>query len=172
MGARCRLRRRLLLVLALPLTDEAGFALAFLWIGLALVAVAQRRARLRGDEPLHPRRRQDVTFAAAAFTLSWTHSVEKTRWEEDWQITPAGLEIVEARVKGSGAGMEPPEDAVLKNGWWVYAPKFRRRPEIVLAASGATGRGWSLCARGRMHGDRRGRRRAGVVIEPCGGEDQ
>ena len=21
-----------------------------------------------------------------AFTLAWTHSIEKTRWEEDWQI--------------------------------------------------------------------------------------
>ena len=55
-----------------------------------------------------------VTLAVAAFTLSWTHSVEKTRWEEDWAITPAGLQIVEARVKGSGAGMEPAEGAVLQ----------------------------------------------------------
>ena len=58
-----------------------------------------------------------ITLAASLFTLSWTHSVERVRWEEDWRVTPAGLEIVEARVKGSGAGMEPPPDAVLKNGW-------------------------------------------------------
>jgi hypothetical protein len=90
-----------------------------------------------------------IVLAATAFTLSWTHSVEKTRWEEDWRITPAGLEIVEARVKGSGAGMEPPPDAVFKDGWWVYAPKIPARPEIVLAASGATGSGWSLCAAGK-----------------------
>ena len=80
-----------------------------------------------------------TVLAVAAFTLSWTHSVEKTRWEEDWRVTPAGLEIVEARVKGSGAGMEPPEGAVLKDGWWTYAPKIGPRPAVMLAASGATG---------------------------------
>ena len=45
---------------------------------------------------------------AGALTLAWTHSVEKTRWEEDWREVAAGLELVEARVQGSGAGMEPP----------------------------------------------------------------
>ena len=87
-----------------------------------------------------------TVLAVSAFTLSWSHSVEKTRWEEDWRITPAGLEIVEARVKGSGAGMEPPEGAVLKNGWWVYRPTVGARPTVKLAASGATGAGWTLCA--------------------------
>lgn len=90
-----------------------------------------------------------VTMAVAAFTLSWTHSVERSRWEEDWRVTPAGLEIVEARVKGSGAGMEPAEGARLVDGWWVYAPKLKPQPSIVLAASGATGAGWTLCAAGR-----------------------
>ena len=85
-------------------------------------------------------------LAVSAFTLSWTHSVEKTRWQEEWQVTPAGLEIVEARVKGSGAGMDPPEGAVLKDGWWTYVPKIGARPVVRLAASGATGAGWMLCA--------------------------
>ena len=87
-----------------------------------------------------------TVLAVSAFSLSWTHSIEKTRWEEDWRVTPAGLEIVEARVKGSGAGMEPPEDAVLKDGWWSYRPAFGALPTLVLAASGATGAGWRLCA--------------------------
>jgi hypothetical protein len=87
-----------------------------------------------------------TVLAVSAFTLSWSHSVEKTRWEEDWRITPAGLEIVEARVKGSGAGMEPPEGAVLKDGWWVYSPEIGVQPTVRLAASGATGAGWTLCA--------------------------
>jgi hypothetical protein len=90
-----------------------------------------------------------VTLAVAAFTLSWTHSIEKTRWEEYWKVTPAGIELVEARVKGSGAGMEPPHDSVLKDGWWVYAPKIPPRREVALATSGATGEGWSLCAEGQ-----------------------
>jgi hypothetical protein len=85
-------------------------------------------------------------LAVSAFTLSWAHSVEKTRWEEDWRVTPAGLEILEARVKGSGAGMEPPEGAVLKDGWWTYAPNLGARAVVRLAASGTTGGGWTLCA--------------------------
>jgi hypothetical protein len=87
-----------------------------------------------------------TVLAISAFTLSWTHSVEKTRWQEDWRVTPAGLEILEARVKGSGAGIDPPEGATLKDGWWIYAPKVGVRPVINLAASGATGGGWTLCA--------------------------
>ncbi|AWC20644.1 MULTISPECIES: DUF1850 domain-containing protein [Aminobacter] len=90
-----------------------------------------------------------VTMAVAAFTLSWTHSVEKTRWEEDWLVTPAGLEIVEARVRGSGAGMEPAEGARLVDGWWIYVPRLGPQPSVMLAASGATGAGWTLCAEGR-----------------------
>jgi hypothetical protein len=92
-----------------------------------------------------------VTLAVAAFTLSWTHSVEKTRWQEDWTITPAGLQIVEARVKGSGAGMEPAEGAVLRDGWWVYVPKLAPQRKLVLGASGATGEGWTLCAADICH---------------------
>jgi len=85
-------------------------------------------------------------LAVSAFTLSWTHSIEKTRWQEDWRVTPAGLEIVAARVKGSGAGMEPPQGAVLDDGWWSYRPKVGPQPTVRLAASGATGAGWTLCA--------------------------
>jgi hypothetical protein len=87
-----------------------------------------------------------TVLAVSAFTLSWTHSVEKTRWEEYWRVTPAGLEILEARVKGSGAGMDPPEGSVLKDGWWTYKPRIGLRPTVNLAASGATGGGWMLCA--------------------------
>ena len=48
------------------------------------------------------------TFALSLFTLSWTHSVEKIEWQEDWIINDNQLEIVEARVQGSGAGMAVP----------------------------------------------------------------
>ena len=87
-------------------------------------------------------------MAVSAFTLAWTHSVERTTWEEDWLVTPAGLELVEARIKGSGAGMEPPDDAILLDGWWVYRPSVPPRKEVTLAASGATMSGWRLCAEG------------------------
>lgn len=87
-----------------------------------------------------------LVLAATAFTLSWTHSVERSRWEEDWQITPAGLAIVEARIRGSGAGMEPSAEAELENGWWVYVPFVPPQEELLLAASGETTEGWDLCA--------------------------
>lgn len=86
-----------------------------------------------------------LTLAAAAFTLSWTHSVEKTEWQEDWALTPEGLVVTEARVKGSGAGMDPGEGAREVDGWWVWQPEAPPVPELVLAASGATGSGWQLC---------------------------
>ncbi|WP_214475350.1 DUF1850 domain-containing protein [Mesorhizobium sp. dw_380] len=107
-----------------------------------------------------------LTLAVAAFTLSWTHSVERTRWEEDWKVTPSGLRVTEARIKGSGAGMEPPEGAVLKDGWWVYAPDVGPQRRLVLAASGATGGGWTLCT---VQGCRELGKEAGetIVLEPC-----
>jgi hypothetical protein len=89
-----------------------------------------------------------LLIAASAFTLSWTHSVEKIAWQEDWQVGQDGLRIVEARVKGSGAGMEPPEGSVLKDGWWHYKPALPPQKQVRLAASGATGGGWTLCAAG------------------------
>ncbi|HEY9057180.1 MAG TPA: DUF1850 domain-containing protein [Aurantimonas sp.] len=87
-----------------------------------------------------------VVLAASAFTLAWTHSVEKTGWKERWTAGPDGLTVVEGRIEGSGAGMEPPPDAVLTNGAYVYKPQLLPIPELVLAASGATGAGWTLCA--------------------------
>ncbi|WP_038948876.1 DUF1850 domain-containing protein, partial [Bradyrhizobium genomosp. III] len=50
-------------------------------------------------------------LALSAFTLVWTHSIAKVDWQEDWRVTPAGLELVQARVKGTGPGMEPPSEA-------------------------------------------------------------
>ena len=61
----------------------------------------------------------------SAFTLVWTHSVEKVDWQEDWRIDGGALRLVEARVKGSGAGMEPPPEATLTDGWWRWAPQAR-----------------------------------------------
>ncbi|QLF69619.1 DUF1850 domain-containing protein [Peteryoungia desertarenae] len=83
-----------------------------------------------------------------SFSLSWTHSVEKVEWREDWSVTPAGLELKTAYIKGSGAGMEPGEGAVLDDGWWRWKPRGAAIPELRLAASGATGGGWTLCHEG------------------------
>ncbi|MBR0870170.1 DUF1850 domain-containing protein [Bradyrhizobium tropiciagri] len=84
----------------------------------------------------------------AAFTLAWTHSIEKTAWQEDWVVTPAGLELRQARIKGTGAGMEPPPEARLVNGWFQWSLPPAPRPEVVLGNSGAAGE-WRLCQAGR-----------------------
>ena len=89
-----------------------------------------------------------LTLATQSFTLAWTHSVEKTEWREHWEVTAEGLDLTEARIKGSGAGMEPPADAVLKDGWYVYRPDVPPLAALRLAVSGATGEGWRLCADG------------------------
>ena len=87
------------------------------------------------------------TLSIAAFTLVWTHSVERTDWQEDWRIMPDGLELVQARVKGSGAGMEPAPEARLVDGWFQWRPARAPMPEVVLGNSGAAGE-WRLCSDG------------------------
>ncbi|MBF0306688.1 MAG: DUF1850 domain-containing protein [Alphaproteobacteria bacterium] len=85
-----------------------------------------------------------ASFAVDGFGLSWTHSVEKIEWREEWRVENGRLSVVEARVKGSGAGMEPPDGARLTDGWWVYVPDLAPLAEIVLARSDATA-DWRLC---------------------------
>lgn len=87
-----------------------------------------------------------IVLAALSFSLSWTHSVEKVEWREHWALTADGLVLQRAEVKGSGAGMEPGEGAVLRDGWWVWTPDLPPRPELVLASSGATVSPWTICS--------------------------
>lgn len=79
------------------------------------------------------------------FTLAWTHSIEKVRWEEDYAVRPSAkpgappvLQALTARVRGSGAGMEPPPDAVLRNGWFEYTPQTLSPEGLQLSRSGFT----------------------------------
>ena len=85
---------------------------------------------------------------AGAITLAWTHSVEKIVWEEDWRSGPAGLELVEARVRGSGAGMEPPPEARFANGVWAWSPNLPPQAQVVMRRSGATA-DWRICVSGQ-----------------------
>ena len=84
-------------------------------------------------------------------TLAWTHSIEKVRWEEDYEVSvnPSAastlvLNAVQARVQGSAAGMEPPDDAVLSNGWYVYTPQITQTRELRLTRSEFTA-DYALC---------------------------
>ena len=83
-------------------------------------------------------------LSIATFTLVWTHSIEKVDWQEDWRVTREGLVLTQARVKGSGAGMEPPPGARLLNGWFEWQPARPALPQVILANSGAAGE-WRLC---------------------------
>lgn len=89
-----------------------------------------------------------ATLAGNDFTLAWTHSIEKIRWEEDWRAQGGALQIVAARIRGSGAGMETPEGAVLKAGVWHYQPPQAPQTQLLLAHTPYVAE-YELCAGGR-----------------------
>jgi hypothetical protein len=88
-----------------------------------------------------------VTLPLSQFTLAWMHSIEKIRWEEDWRVAGNHLVIDEARIVGSGAGMEPPPDAKLVKGVWHYKPSVAPLTQVNLAHSPFT-RGYEICTKG------------------------
>ena len=88
-----------------------------------------------------------AVLAINSFTLAWMHSIERVRWEEDWRVDAGQLQIVAARIKGSGAGMEPPDDAVLQGGAWHYRPRVAAMDRLTLAHSPYTA-GYELCTGG------------------------
>jgi hypothetical protein len=88
-----------------------------------------------------------VEIAASVFTLSWTHTVEKTLWQETWRVEDHRLVLEEARIEGSGAGMEPPAEALLVDGAYVWRPN-EARAAILLRRDRHAG-DWRLCAAGR-----------------------
>lgn len=88
-----------------------------------------------------------ATLAVEAFTLAWTHSIEKVRWEEDWRVTGSTLTITEARIRGSGAGMEPPPDAMLRSGVWHYRPTLPPQTSLHLTHSPYVA-GYEICTEG------------------------
>jgi hypothetical protein len=76
-----------------------------------------------------------ASIPAPEFTVAWTHSVEKTRWEEHYRIDGTQFVLDQARVQGSGAGMEPGPDARLQDGWWTWRPKLPPLPQLRLTLS-------------------------------------
>jgi len=77
-------------------------------------------------------------------TLSWLHTVEGTPWEEDYVIRAGALVVTEARVKRSGAGMDPPSGATWSGGWWHYVPPLGALHEVTLANSSFAA-GYTVC---------------------------
>jgi hypothetical protein len=110
-----------------------------------------------------------ATLADPAFSVAWTHSVAKTRWVESYRVEGASLRLVEASIEGSGAGIDPPPEAVRRDGRWHWRPD-RALPELVLARSPHAG-DYALCTPG---GCRELAALAGppvdgqvIVIRPC-----
>jgi hypothetical protein len=89
-----------------------------------------------------------VRLGTVALTLAWTHSIEKTRWEEDYRATQAGIVLTQDRIQSTGAGMEPPPDAKFDGKWWRYTPALPPQRQIVLRRSGATA-DWQVCIQGQ-----------------------
>ena len=108
-----------------------------------------------------------LALASPDIRLSWTHSVERVEWQEEWRVGTDALTLRTARVRGSGAGMEPGPGARLENGWWVW-PGDMTVPSLALATSGATGGGWTLCADGACQ-TLGGEAGAPVLLRPCPG---
>ena len=79
-----------------------------------------------------------ASVATTQFTLRRQHSIEKIVWEEDYVVAGG------ARIRGSGAGMEPPPDAVLQAGVWHYRVADPWRRALVLARSEFV-RDYELC---------------------------
>ncbi len=91
-----------------------------------------------GDAPLG-------RLPVEAFSLIWTHSVERIEWREEWRIATGLLVLEEARVRGNGAGMEVPDGAKLADGFWIYQPRVPPLERLNLANSSFTA-DYRLCA--------------------------
>ncbi|HEV7253619.1 MAG TPA: DUF1850 domain-containing protein [Mesorhizobium sp.] len=111
-----------------------------------------------------------VKIVASAFTLGWVHSIEKAPIEDAWAIEDGRLRLVESRIKGSGAGIEPGADARLVDGWLRWTPEHPFREKVTLRRSGFEGTGdWTLCLSGKCRplGDIVPTDADPVTLEPC-----
>jgi hypothetical protein len=99
-----------------------------------------------------------ISLPLQSFTLAWNHSIEKQRWEEDYRVAAGRLELTEARIRGTGAGMEPPPDAWLRNGVWHYRPPLPPQERIRLTRSGFVA-DYEFCADGAC-------RPLGTIVAP------
>ena len=112
-----------------------------------------------------------ATLPAPEFTVAWQHSVQKTQWVEHYRVAGGDLVLTSARIEGSGAGMEPPPEAMLRDGWWSWQPN-RILPELTLTRSSYVS-DYVLCWEDRCGdlGDLVGATAEGaaVVVRPCKG---
>ncbi|HEV2686755.1 MAG TPA: DUF1850 domain-containing protein [Actinomycetota bacterium] len=111
-----------------------------------------------------------ASLPTTEFTLAWTHSVEKTRWQERYIVEGERLRLSEARIQALGAGMESPPGAHLVDGWWTWRPALEPQPELRLTHSSYTS-DYRICWRDRCStlSELAGAMREGepVTVAPC-----
>ena len=112
-----------------------------------------------------------VSIPAQRFTLRWQHTVEKVAWEEDYVVAGEWLYLSGARVRGSGAGMEPPTNAVRVGDAWHYRPSQHWLRQLDLARS-EFGLDYELCADGRCRSMHTVVPLGPTTLRPCAGGDQ
>lgn len=112
-----------------------------------------------------------VSVPAHRFTLRWQHTVEKIAWEEDYIVAGEWFYLSGARVRGSGAGMEPPTNAVKLGDAWHYQPSQRWLRQLDVARS-EFGLDYELCADGRCRPLRTIAPLGPTTLRPCAGGDQ
>ncbi|MDM7456461.1 MAG: DUF1850 domain-containing protein [Tepidimonas sp.] len=108
-----------------------------------------------------PPLRAEVVLVGRTMTLAWTHSIEHVRWEESYALlapTDTGQRCppardgalcpLWARVRGSGAGMEPAPDAVWRDGGYEWSPPPVALPALRLMHSAYTA-DYTLCLDGQ-----------------------
>lgn len=76
------------------------------------------------------------------------HSIERTRWEEHYVVKDDRISVTQARVEGTGAGMDPGEGARFDGSGWVWKPAIGPQREIALTLSPYS-TDYRLCAGGR-----------------------
>lgn len=63
--------------------------------------------------------------------LSWTHSIEKTPWVEEYEISDGELHLRETRVKSFGAGVDQNAPKVENRDGWVVMSGYERSFETL-----------------------------------------
>jgi hypothetical protein len=87
-------------------------------------------------------------LSVAAFTLVWTHSIEKVEWQEDLARYHAGIATGAGAGQGSGAWHGAAAGGAAGRRLVSMEPSAAPMTEVVLGNSGAAGE-WRLCADGQ-----------------------
>ena len=104
-----------------------------IWLGAALACLlAVLGCAAPGPElQVRDQRTGEIQYRTPAHdgqrvTLSWTHSVEHTKWLEVWEVDDDAFVLVETQFEGYGAGVPNEGEAHVENGM-VHVTGIDRR---------------------------------------------